>query len=43
MLLDTITLRIQSKSAVGEMVKQTQTIPYPALLSDQNTTTHIKK
>lgn len=43
MLLGTIRLRIQSKPTAGDMVKQTPTIPYPALLSDHNTTGQIRK
>ena len=43
MLLGTITLRTQSKPAVGEMVKQTRIIPHPALFSNQNTTGPIQK
>lgn len=43
MLLGTITLRIQSKPAAGEMAKQTQIIAYPDLLSNQNRATNPKR
>ena len=42
MLLGTITPRIQSRPAAGEMVKQTPVVPYPALLSSHDTSGQIR-